>query len=34
MNGWTYISLSLLLVLFMTWAGAMIGSAVRERRDR
>lgn len=34
MNGWTYITLSLLLLLVMTWAGSLIGGAVRERRDR
>jgi hypothetical protein len=30
----SYVFLSMLLVLVMTWAGSMIGGAVRERRDR
>lgn len=34
MNAWTYITLSVLLLLAMTWAGSLIGGVVRERRDR
>jgi hypothetical protein len=33
-NGWTYITLSLLLMLMLTYLGSMIGGAVRHRRDR
>lgn len=34
MNAGTYVTLSLLLMLAMTWLGSLIGTAVRERRDR
>lgn len=34
MNAWTYITLSLVAMLLMTWAGSLIGGAVRDRRDR
>lgn len=34
MNGLTYVALSLMLILVMTWAGSMIGGAVRDREDR
>lgn len=34
MSNGTYIALSVLLMLLMTGLGSMIGTAVRERRDR
>lgn len=34
MNALTYITLSLMMMLAMTWLGSVIGGAVRERRDR
>lgn len=34
MNGWTYVALSVLVMFLMTSLGAMIGGAMRERRDR
>jgi hypothetical protein len=33
-NGWTYITLSLLVMLLLTYLGSMIGGVVRDRRDR